>query len=93
MNKPIWEDDGNFLEEVMWGEDWEEVTEEKMVDQSRWNTYYSQVFKRKEDGTFWEFCWSQGSTEYQECDLDLTCEQVEPVEITKVEYVPVGNRG
>lgn len=66
-------------------EDFEEVTKQKIEGQGRWTTTFSQVFKHK-DGTFWEACWHQGSTEYQETDLDLSVIQVEPIEVTVTTY-------
>lgn len=47
-------------------EDYESVTEVEIVDQGRWNTYYSQVFENKVDGTYWRISWSRGSTEQQD---------------------------
>lgn len=47
-------------------EDYTNATESEIVDKGRWNTFYQQVFEKKEDGTFWEISWSRGSTEYQD---------------------------
>lgn len=46
--------------------DYESVTGSEIVDQSRWSTFYNQVFKNRVDGTYWKIHWSRGSTEYQD---------------------------
>lgn len=81
------------MEGVFWGDDFEEVTKEEIVDQGRWTTHYSQVLKEKSTGLFWEATWSHGSTEYQDCDPDLTLLLVEPVEVTVTQYKPVKKEG
>jgi hypothetical protein len=77
----IYEDEEDFFDD----EDFTEVTREKIEDQRRWSTMFSQVFKYK-DGTFWEASWERGSTEYQETDLELSVVQVEPVQVTVTKY-------
>lgn len=68
----------------------EEVTKEEFSDQSRWSTFYYQVWKDTRDGTFWSIVWSRGSTEYQDNGPeDVIFEQVEPKEVTRIEYVAV----
>jgi len=60
-------------------EDYESVTEEEISYQSRWNTYYSQVFENKVDGTYWRISWSRGSTEYQDDGVqDIEFQRVFP---------------
>jgi hypothetical protein len=79
------EDEGEFLWDPEHdGFKW--VTEESIQEQDRWHTYYSRVAQRVSDNTYWEFSWATGSTEYQECDLDLEVYQVEPVEVTTTQY-------
>lgn len=77
------------VEDVFWGDDFEEVEPEEITGQSRWNTYYSQILKYK-DGTFWQVTWSRGSTEMQDDGVeDLGLIQVEPKEVTVTHYVAV----
>jgi len=60
-------------------EDYTSVTEEEISYQSRWNTYYSQVFENKVDGTYWRIIWSRGSTEYQDDGVqDIEFQRVFP---------------
>ena len=74
-------------EDVFLGEDFEEVTDEQIEDQSRWSTFYSQILKYNKDGTLWKASWSRGSTEMQDCGVeDLQLIQVEPVEVTVTQY-------
>lgn len=76
-----------LFEEVLYGEDYEEVTSEQVTDTSRWHTMYEQVFKKTSDGTFWEMSWSRGSTEYQDDGPeDVEIYEVEPKEVTVVQY-------
>ena len=79
--RPTWDDEEEFFEELTEGDTFTPVTEESIYDQRRWVTCYEQVFKRVSDDTFWNFSWEIGSTEYQEC-----CSQVEPVEVSRIEY-------
>jgi len=73
-----WEDDVD---------NYEEVTEEKIFDKTRWSTFYSQVYKHKHNGTFWEITWSRGSTEQLDNGPeDIGVDQVEPYEKTIIEY-------
>lgn len=71
-------------------EDFESVTQNKIVDQRRWVTCFEQVFKRKSDNTYWRIEWERGSTESQDgCDPEYEGRQVTPVEkvITVYEVV------
>lgn len=75
------------VEDIFWGDDFEEVEPEEITGQSRWSTYYSQVLKYK-DGTFWLATWNRGSTEMQDDGVeDLMLIQVEPKEVTTTIYV------
>lgn len=80
------------VEDVLWSDDFEEVTPKTIEDQSRWSTFYCQILKYK-DGTFWRASWSRGSTEYQDEGVeDLMLVQVEPKEVTVTEYIAI-NKG
>ena len=60
-------------------EDYTRITEAEVSYQSRWNTYYSQVFENKSDGTYWKIFWSRGSTEHQDCGIeDIDFQRVFP---------------
>ena len=66
-----------------------EVTAKRIVDQSRWSTYYAQVYRDERDGSFWELHWGRGSTEQQDDGPeDVTFMRVMPVEKVVVDYVP-----
>lgn len=80
MNKLIYFDLSIYddpMEDVLWGEDFEEVEKERIIDQDRWHTYFSQILKYK-DGTYWRANWRAGSTEYQECEPDFNLFKVRP---------------
>lgn len=67
--------------------DYESVTEEEIVDQSRWSTFYNQVFKNRVDGTYWKIHWSRGSTEQQDNGIeDIEFQQVFPKQKTITVY-------
>jgi len=71
-------------------DNYEEVTVAKITGQSRWTTYYSQIYRNKIDNTFWMISWGRGSTEIQDGGPeDISVYQVEPREKTIVEYVIV----
>ena len=77
-----------LFEEIVYGDDYEEVTGEQIVDTSRWHTLYEQVYKKISDGTFWELSWRRGSTEYQdEGPEDVSIREVVPQEVTVIKYV------
>lgn len=89
MNKEI-------AESILNWDDHDEVeffvkeTKEEMYDKSRWSTFYSQIYKDTRDGTFWQICWSRGSTEQQdEGPEDIEFSQVVPKEVIKIEWVSV----
>lgn len=58
----------------------------EIVDQGRWDTTKTEVFRDKRDGKFYRLTWSVGSTEYQEGHGFCACEEVFPVEKTVVVY-------
>jgi hypothetical protein len=67
---------------------YEAETSEEITDQSRWSTFYEQVFKDTRDGTFWEISWSRGSTEQQDFGVeDVSVQQVWPRVVTRTIYV------
>ncbi len=66
-------------------ETWEAVTKAKMVDQRRWVTVFSKVFKSPEEKYF-RVNWEEGSTENQESDAEPYMIEVEPYEVTVTKY-------
>lgn len=68
----------------------EKAAEKTIDEQSRWSTFFSQVYKDTRDETFWEIYWSRGSTEYQDEDIkdNLGVTQVYPKEVTTTVYSP-----
>ncbi len=48
--------------------DWRRASDEEIVDQRRWVTVYSAVFKHLPTDKHYDFNWEQGSTEMQEQD-------------------------
>lgn len=79
-----------YLEEELEDyDDYKEVTSRKITQQSRWSTFYAQVFQHKPTSTFWEICWSRGSTEQTDNGTeDVSVHEVEPVEVTTIQYKP-----
>ena len=79
---------------VVYGDhdDYQTISEE-IYGQGRWSIRKSGIFKRLSDETFWAASWSVGATEYQEErpfeyeDAEFT--QVEPKEVTVIQYLPV----
>ena len=81
--------DCNEFEDILYSDEYKEITLQKIEDQDRWYTYVSQVFQKKDDGTFWELSWRRGSTEQQyEGPEDIRKLQVYPVEKTITVYEP-----
>lgn len=77
----------NPRDEVFDGEDFQEVTPEEICEQSRWHTFYEQIFQYKPDESFWKAEWSRGSTEYQDDGLEeLTLTKVKPYQVTVTKY-------
>lgn len=72
--------------DIVWGDhpDWDEQKGREIVEQGRWNTVYSAIFKHKPTGKFYELCWSQGSTEMQE-EHPFEYSDPEPVEVEERE--------
>lgn len=68
-----------------------EVIKDEIVDTSRWSNIYEMIFKY--DDRFYQTSYSVGATECQderpyEYESDeIECDEVIPVEVTKIEYV------
>ena len=68
----------------------EEIGKKTITGQSRWSTYYKQIYKDNRDGTFWSLNWGRGSTEQQyDGPENIQFWQVVPVEKTIVVYEKV----
>ncbi len=77
------------LKEIVWEDDpdYESVTGETIIDQSRWSTYFENVFLRLSDKTLWRFYWSRGSTESQdEGPEGISYAQVYEKTVMRIEY-------
>lgn len=78
--------------DALYGDDenWKNVTEAEIYDQSRWSIYKSQVMQRISDGKYFEFWWGEGATEMQD-GQDEPCGyfEVEPKEVTVTNYIQV----
>ena len=85
MNKELTEDD---LQDIVWGDhpDYERVTEESVIDTSRWSVFYEKVVRDNGSGNFYRLKWQVGATEYQECDLGAVMTQVYPKRVTTTVY-------
>lgn len=75
-----------LYEEIRWCT---EEIKEKIVDQSRWFTFYEYIVKDDEN-RYWSFGRAMGSTEYQEHDEfnPSTIQEVEPYEKVIIDYKP-----
>ena len=73
------------FEDIQEGGEWEAVTEEEALGQSRGKLQYEQVFKSA-DGRFFMFYWRVGATENQDNDEDIYMVEVEPYEVTVTKY-------
>lgn len=74
---------------IIYGDDeaFEDVTDEDIVDQSRWSTFYEKVVKHIESGRYFEVWWSRGSTEQQDFGIEEPgWAEVKPVEKTIIAY-------
>lgn len=69
-----------------------ELVEDEIEETTRWSVLHSVVFKDLETGKFYGTGYSVGATEYQdeapfEYEPDVVdCEEVEPVEVTVIQY-------
>jgi len=77
------------LQDMVWGDhpNFETVVDESPTGASRWSTRYESIIKEKDTGKFFNLSWSVGSTESQECDLDVFLFEVVPKAVTQVVYV------
>lgn len=84
--------DKGVLQELAW-EDYDdsyEVIERELIDTSRWSNIYSMVFKFK--GKYYRTSYSVGATEQQDEEPyeygpdSIECDEVEPVEVTVIQY-------
>ena len=85
MKTITWEEFEEIQDGGAWPGEWEAVTEEEPVGQSRWHIQYEQVFKSA-DERFFRFYWRVGATENQDNDEDIYMVEVEPYEVTVTEY-------
>lgn len=78
-----------MLEEILWGD---KVVEDEITDHSRWSVHHYLIFEH--EGKFWETSYSVGATEQQderpwEYEDEVECVEVEKVEIVKTEWKAV----
>jgi len=82
--------DKKTAEQLIWDEDvegYKPVTDEEIVDKTRWSVVYERVFENTSDGTFWNLSWSGGATEYQEdTEADVYIVQVYPHQVMETVY-------
>jgi len=64
----------------------------ELIDSSRWSLNYELIFKEESTGKFYRSFYDRGATEYQdegpyssEGD-EVSCDEVEPVEVTVTAY-------
>lgn len=62
------------------------VEKPSVTDTDRWHTYYASVIHVESADRYFMGSWMVGSTEYQECDLNLEIVEVYPHVVTKTEY-------
>lgn len=77
-----WEDDDD-------AENYEEHGAAKQVSKSRWTERMSQIYKHKENGSFWRVQYENGLTEYQDLDDDqrnVSVVQVYPHKVTQIVF-------
>lgn len=83
-----------FFYELVFDEngDYETVEHASVLDSSaRWSILMTKVIKNKSTGRFYRINWDEEATEMQDIPFDERykyCEEVIPVEVTKIEYVP-----
>lgn len=65
------------------------VTLENVIAETRWHTFYEEIWKDKRNNDFWRLTWSRGKTEWQdEGPEDIHFVKVIPVERKVISYVP-----
>jgi len=78
--------DPDEIEELFYGQEYEWVTNEKVVNTSRWSNFMEQVLLHKASGKHYLAQWEAGATEYQVVDLEVFLTEVEPYETTVIKY-------
>jgi len=83
------------LKELLWGEVVGlEVIENEITDTSRWSIHYYLVFQELNSGKIYGTTYSRGATESQDeqpfeyAADEITCTELEAVEVIKTEYRP-----
>ena len=51
-----------------------------LIDKSRWSVVYRKVLQQKDTNKFYAVFWTEGSTEYQDHDIEVWIEEVVPFE-------------
>lgn len=77
------------FQEILYGdhEDYVTVGGEVIEHTSRWSIYYSQVFKQKSTGKFFQARWGRGATEMQEGqEHNWSFSEVEQIEKVVFDY-------
>ncbi len=82
------------LRELLFGDEHKGLTllSDEQTGTGRWSSYHTLVFMDSADNTLWRVQYSQGLTESQdeqpfEYDPDeVSCDQVEPYEVTITKY-------
>lgn len=80
--------------DILEDEDFEEVTEEKIVDKRRWVSVVEQVVKHIPSGRLFEISYevaNSESSEGSESD-EYWWVEVRPKVVSKTVYVPIGNK-
>lgn len=80
--------DKDLLKEIVWedNEGYEKVSQ-GIVDQSRWMTHLTTIFKRLSDGKLFRADWSKPSTENSgECEYPESAYEVIAKPVTTIKY-------
>lgn len=83
--------DSEEIEDLFYGSDYTQVTDECITDTSRWSNYVEQVFQHKGSGKYYRANWEVGATEYQDVDMEVTLTEVEPFLAQVTKYREVTN--
>ena len=76
-----------FLREELVDAIYEASVLDEITDTSRWSVYHRFVFKAEDDGKFYETHYSVGATEYQDEQPWQDENEVECIEVVKVEKI------
>jgi len=74
------------IEDLFYGDRYQQVTEETVVSTSRWSNSIEQVLYDTADCKYYLAEWEVGATEYQDVDMEVILTQVEPYEVTVTKY-------